>query len=38
MTAEAEIVKIEDRAGLLARNYWTKVISNNITRIEANMN
>lgn len=29
MTAVAKIIKIEDRAGELARNFWTRIISNN---------
>lgn len=38
MTAEAKILKIEDREGLLARNYWTKITSMNNKEIEAEMN
>lgn len=38
MTAEAKILKVEDRAGLLARNYWTRITSNNNKEIEAKMN
>lgn len=26
---EAKIIKLEDRAGLLSRNHWTKIIGNN---------
>lgn len=37
MTVEAKIL-IEDRAGLLARNYWTKVVGYNQKRMEAKMN
>lgn len=38
MTAEAKITKIEDRAGLLAKNYWTKIAGYNEKKTEAKMN
>lgn len=38
MTAEAKVCKIKDRAGLLARNYWTKVTSENWKEVESRMN
>lgn len=39
MLGEAKIMKIEDRAaGLLARNFWTKIIGYNNKILEARMN
>lgn len=38
MTAEARVCRVEERARLLARNYWTKTISEGIRKVEANMN
>lgn len=37
MTAEAKVIKMEDRAGLLARNFWTKIVNRN-DRETARMN
>lgn len=38
MLAEAKIIKMEDRAGLLARNFRTKISSGNDKEIIAKMN
>lgn len=39
ITTEAKVLKIiKDRAGLLVRNYWTKIICQGHKDIEAKMN
>lgn len=38
MTAEAKVLKVEDRANLLAKNFWNKVICNNDRETERKMN
>lgn len=38
MTAEAQVLRVEDRVGFLARNFWTKVIMHGGKNLEALMN
>lgn len=38
MIAESKIEKIEDRAELLARNYWIKIVTRNDRKMIARMN
>lgn len=38
MLAESRILRMEERAGYLARNYWTRVIANEDKEMEGKMN
>lgn len=38
MTTETKVLKVEDRANFLAKNFWNKIICNNDRETERKMN